>query len=196
MRARNPGSSSTGSINPRSVRRGSAFDTTAFACELLAGCQRDACRAAVLHVDAPHFGVRADLGAGRAGRRGERRRQRSEAASHEPLAAVARAHPHQQHRRAAGRSRPERGAENTSGRDGSAQRLRLEPLRHEIGGGHRRPSQQAIRVFLSKAPESAPHHQHRPHIGIRGLLDVGRRVCHHIAGERANSTRELRRTPG
>ena len=61
----------------------------------------------VLHVDAAYFGpVRISAPAARAADASADVSDPS-ATSHEPLRAIARAHPHQQHRRAAGRSRSE-----------------------------------------------------------------------------------------
>ncbi len=155
--------------------------------EVFAGAQGDPRGSPVLHVNAAYFSIGANLCPCGAGCRCERRRERSQPASDEPLRAVTGAHSHQQYRRAPRRPRPGCGSKNASRRKCGTQRFRLEPLRHEIGRRHRRPSQQAVSVFLSQAAEPPAHQQHRPQIRTRRLFDLRRRVRHQAVDERANS---------
>ena len=176
---------------PRSVRRGSAFGHDRFRVQFLAGRERYAGRAPILHFDPAYLDSRTNLRAGRSSSRCKRRSQRTQPSAHEALGAIARTHPHQQNGGAAGGSRPERRAEDASRRDGGAQGFRLEPFRDEIRGRHRRPSQQAVGILLPETAEPAAHHQQRPQIRVRGLLDFRGRASHDAADERPQAFERL-----
>ena len=147
--------------------------TKLFACR-----KRDSDGTAASDVEARHVGACANLGACRAGRRGHGRRQGAQASPHE-FRPAARSQVHEQHRRAAGRSRSARSAEDAGARDSCTKRLRLEPFRGEIGRRHRCPPQQSIGIPRAEAAEPPAELEQSPQITSRRLLDVRRRRLLH-----------------
>ena len=188
MRARNPGSSSTGSTSPNNVRRGSAFDTTVAArssspevsvtpatrpfrtsirptsasVRIFAPAARAADASAELNAPSP---PRTNLG------------------TPSPVAICMRSTAVlPADRGPSAVPKMPRAAKDCSKRFG------LEPLRDEVCHRHRPPAQQPIRVFLSKAAEAVRQLQQRPEVTARRIFDLGRRTRHDGGHERRNAS--------
>ena len=119
----------------------------------LARAEDHARRRLSLHDNLPDRRADPDLGAGLSGRAGERVADAADAAASGPprrnRVPLAGPQP-QEHGGAAARSRAQEGAECPAGRDGCRERFALEPFAGEIGGRHRQPSQQSVRVGLAE----------------------------------------------